>query len=613
MTRRPSRHALAVTAALACLATAAGTLTATGAAAHGRPGHGGPGHDRTSRLEAARVDRVPTPDPAWADCSVAFGPGAECGSVTLPLDYDRPRGATTEVALLRRRATDPAARVGTLFVNPGGPGGSGVELVADAEQLFSPELRARFDVVGFDPRGTNFSTAVQCFRSAEEQAAALAGLQPVAPEGPEETAAQVAASRALARACSTTGTPLSASMSTAQVARDLDVLRRAVGDEQLSYLGFSYGSYLGAVYANMFPDRFRAVAVDGVIDPEAWRGTFRTAHVPTFVRIGSPQASGAALTALLQECAAAGPERCALAGVGDPVAVHRAVVETSRTTPVPVTDPWTGGDIEIGYDVLVSVVQSLLYAPTGPQLVDLLLWGVHHLQQPPTEENAAVRAEARALLDQLVTVLVGEAPDEAEERARSDAFGRAWPPYPGGPEALTAVTCTDGLHALRVEDTARAAERIEREVPDMGASWAWLSAPCALTAWTARDEDVWIGGFSARTAAPVLVVGNTQDPATPYSGAVALSETLPHSRLLSSDSWGHGAYGTSACTTGAVDRYLVAGELPAPGTWCVGDAPAFPAPSSDTARTYGTAPALPEVAPRPATPPLPDVRDVLTR
>ncbi|WP_136519147.1 alpha/beta hydrolase [Cellulomonas telluris] len=611
MTRRPSRHALAVTAALACLATAAGTLTATGAAAHDRPGHG-PGHDRTHRLEASRVDRVPTPDPAWTDCSAAFGAGAECGSVTLPLDYDRPRGATTDVALLRVRATDPAQRVGTLFVNPGGPGGSGVELAALADALFSPELRARFDVVGFDPRGTNFSTHVQCFRSAEEQAQALAGLQPVAPEGPQETAAQVRASTALARACSTTGTPESASVSTAQVARDLDVLRRAVGDERLNYLGFSYGSYLGAVYASMFPDRFRALAVDGVVDPDAFRGTLRTAHVPTFVRTGSPQASGAARDELLERCAEAGPSRCLLAGLGDPATVYRSVVDTSRTTPVPVTDPWSGAELPVGYDEVVSVVQSVLYVPNAPAVVDVFVWAVHHLQQPPTEENAAVRAQARAVLDQLVAQLFGPLPDEETERAKAETFGRAWPPYPSGLEAATAVLCTDGLHPLRVRDVAGAAERTEREVPDFGAVWAWPSAPCALTAWTARDEDAWAGGFSPRTAAPVLVVGNTWDPATPYSGAVALSRKLPNSRLLSSDSWGHGAYGTSACATGAIDRYLVAGELPAPGTWCAGDDQPFPEPAGDAARSFATGPAVPEVAPRPATPPLPTVPEVLT-
>ncbi|QGQ18628.1 alpha/beta fold hydrolase [Cellulomonas sp. JZ18] len=624
MTRRPSRHALAVTAALACLATAASTLTATGAAAatadraatedaaaQGLLGQGR-ADDLLRRLEAARVDRVPTPDPGWADCSAAFGAGAECGSVALPLDYDRPQRGTADVALLRIRATDPAQRVGSLFVNPGGPGGSGVELAAAADQLFSPELRARFDVVGFDPRGTNYSTHVQCFRDAQAQAEALAGLQPVAPEGPEETAAQIRAATALARACSTTGAPVSASMSTAQVARDLDVLRRAVGDERLSYLGFSYGSYLGAVYASMFPDRFRALAVDGVVDPDAFRGTVRTAHVPTFVRTGSPQASDAARDELLARCAAAGPQRCLIAGLGDPATVYRSVVDASRTTPVPVTDPWTGAELSVGYDELVSVVLSVLYAPNAPAVVDVLVWAVHHLQQPPTQENAAVRAQAREVLDLLVAQLFGPAPDEDAERAKAETFGRPWPPYPSGLEAATAVLCTDGLHPLRVRDVVGAAERIERQAPDFGASWAWPSAPCALTAWTARDEDAWVGGFSPRTAAPVLVVGNTWDPATPYGGAVALSRKLPNSRLLSSDSWGHTAYGTSACATGAIDRYLVAGELPAPGAACVGDDQPFPEPAGDTARSFSSRPAVPEVTPRPATPPLPTVPEVLT-
>ncbi|UZN02356.1 alpha/beta fold hydrolase [Cellulomonas sp. S1-8] len=282
MRRRPSRHAVAATAVAACLALTATTLTATGASAEGRgpghPGHGG--HDRTSRVEAARVDRVPTPDPHWADCSEAAGTTAECGTVDLPLDYDHPRRGTTRVALLRIPATDPQARIGTLFLNPGGPGGSGVDMAADAPAFLPPEVLARFDVVGFDPRGVGYSASIRCFADAQAQSDALGGMFVAFPTTEEETSAYLTSADALGRACSTTGAPLSASMSTAEVARDLDVLRRAAGDERLSYLGFSYGSVLGQVYANLFPDRFRALAIDGVVDPWAWAGTRRTEGTP---------------------------------------------------------------------------------------------------------------------------------------------------------------------------------------------------------------------------------------------------------------------------------------------------------------------------------------------
>ncbi|HEX7537810.1 MAG TPA: alpha/beta fold hydrolase, partial [Dermatophilaceae bacterium] len=230
--------------------------------------------DRTSVTEARRVDRVPTPRLGWYDC---YDTGAQCATVRLPLDYDQPNGVTTEVALLRRPAVDRAHRIGSLFLNPGGPGGSGVQIALSAPFFLSPGLTDRFDIVGFDPRGTNFSDQVKCFTGNAQQTTALKGFNNAFPVGKVEEQAAILSAKNLGRGCSRTGRPLSASMSTAEVARDMDVLRRAVGDRKLTFLGFSYGTYLGQVYANMFPDRVRAVTIDGVLDPVAWAGTPATA------------------------------------------------------------------------------------------------------------------------------------------------------------------------------------------------------------------------------------------------------------------------------------------------------------------------------------------------
>ena len=561
-------------------------------------------HDVTSALEAGRVDAVATPDPQWFDCAAVLGAGSECGSITVPLDYDEPDGATTDVALLRVRATDPSRRVGTLLVNPGGPGGSGVQMAAMAPYAFSPALRERFDIVGMDPRGTNFSTAVRCFRDVGEQQAALAGMAVPFPVGDAQTAAFLGSAGGLATACSTTGAPLGGAMSTAQVARDLDVVRRAVGDDRLTFLGFSYGTYLGQVYASMFPDRVRAVAVDGVLDPVAWAGTSATAGVPVSARLGSGTAAARTLAEVWRRCAQAGAEVCRTAEVGAPQDVADGVAAGLRAAPVVVRDPVTDEVVEtVTWASYVSDVLNLLYAPQGSADVDRLTWALHWLQQPATPENVELRTEAR-----VVVIGYGRAQAvTAQELDRTRAAGAAafatagsgtagyheTFPYPNAPEAFAAVLCTDSRNPSRPDAWVGASATQDAAAPGFGPAWTWSSAPCATQTWTARDEDAWTGTFDARTAAPVLVVGNLWDPATAYEGAQAAADLLPGSRLVTSDSWGHTAYGTSMCVTDAVDAYLVAGTLPAEGTTCTGDAQPF------VPRVAAAGPLPPVVAPWP--------------
>ena len=187
----------------------------------------------------------------------------------MPLDYDGSAGGTVAVSVVRLPASDPARRIGSLFLNPGGPGGSGVEFTVFAGPfLFTPEVRARFDLVGFDPRGIARSTALRCFGSDTQWGPIFT---PIAfPITSAEEEIWTSADRYLAGACAQRGGRIIDHMSTANVARDLDVLRQAVGDEKLNYAGYSYGSYLGQVYANMFPGSFRALVIDGVLDPIAW-------------------------------------------------------------------------------------------------------------------------------------------------------------------------------------------------------------------------------------------------------------------------------------------------------------------------------------------------------
>ena len=192
----------------------------------------------------------------WGSCA-AEGEGLEafqCTTAVVPLDYDKPKGRQITLALARLPASNPSRKIGSLFLNPGGPGGSGVDFLFGAGPfLYSDEVRARFDLVGFDPRGIIRSTPLRCYETFDD---ALADLAPMAfPVTRAEERIWVRADRAVARACAERGGPILNHMSTANVARDMDLLRRAVGDAKLTYAGYSYGSYLGATYANLFPGK----------------------------------------------------------------------------------------------------------------------------------------------------------------------------------------------------------------------------------------------------------------------------------------------------------------------------------------------------------------------
>ncbi|MEU5946517.1 alpha/beta hydrolase [Micromonospora sp. NPDC047465] len=533
----------------------AGSAVAPAAAAPSPTGWGRPAtSDRTSPEEARRVDRVPTPDLDWYACYDY----AECATVRLPLDYDRPNGPTTEIAVLRVKARDQQRRIGSLFLNPGGPGGSGTAVALAAPYFLGDEVLDRFDIVGVDPRGVGASQQVRCFPSVKEQTRAYAGLNVAFPWTRAEEKAYVASSKAVGKGCSSTGRPLTGAMSTAEVARDMDVLRRAVGDPKLTYLGFSYGSALGQYYANMFPDRVRALAIDGVLDADAWVGRGRARTLSQEDRLRSAQGAYKALREILVRCDRAGAEVCPLAQ-GDPLASFELVAQRLRAKPLVIEDPDLGL-VRVSYADFVSATLGALYSPAGYDQVVGLTAELLVLTDPASGVTARQQAHADVVRRAAT----------AREQARRYDF-----PYDNGLETFLGVDCTDAYHPADAASFPALAAKADKRDPYFGRLWTWGSSPCARKTWTVRDEDAYTGPFNRRTAAPVLVVGNYWDPSTNYRGAVGAARLLPNSRLLSSDSWGHTAYGTSACVTGAVDAYLVRGTLPAKGTVCTGDVQPF--------------------------------------
>ena len=560
--RMPLEKHRFLTAALAGIVLSAGaTVPAVAAPA---------GYHGTNPAESRRVDRVPTPKLGWYKCYDY----AECATVRLPLDYDKPRGATIEIAVLRVKARDQKHKIGSLFVNPGGPGGSATEIALFAPYFLSDSLLQRFDVVGVDPRGIGASTNVRCFRSVKDQTAVLDLLSVGLPWGRAQERTHVKGSKLLGEACSTTGRPVSGAMSTAEVARDMDVMRRAVGDKKLTYLGFSYGTALGQYYANMFPDRFRALVVDGVIDPRAWVGN--TSQILD-ARMHSAEGAYRALIEILRRCDKAGGKYCAFAA-GDPVKNFATIAARLRVKPLEITDEY--GTYILTYADFVGGVLGTLYDPdAGDYLTQVLadIWAA----------------------------LSGGSPIALAHRIRAARTSKAYDfPYDNSLEATTGVLCTDGRHPRDAGSWPAAVARRDQQAPYFGRAWGWLSSPCARDTWTVRDEDAYRGPFNHRTAAPVLLVGSFWDPATNYDSAVASSRQLPNSRLLSSNNWGHTGYGTGTCVTKAVDAYLLTAVPPKKGTVCT-DAPQpftrkLPTGEPPTAKAAAAGKQLPPVAtPRP--------------
>ncbi|MFI6072001.1 alpha/beta hydrolase [Actinoplanes sp. NPDC051343] len=540
--------------------------------------------DTTSAQERARVDRVPTPKLGWYKCYDT----AECATTLLPLDYDNPKGAKTEIAVLRLKAKDQKHKIGTLFLNPGGPGGSGTEIALEAPYFLNPTLLDKFDIVGFDPRGIASSDNLHCWKSVKDQSAVLNEMNVAFPWGKAEEKTYVDGAKKFGKACSTTGKPLSASMSTAEVVRDMDVLRRAVGDKKLSYLGFSYGTAIGQYYANMFPDRFRAIVVDGVLDPEHWVGTKATANLEQDQRIRSAAGAYRALQEILKRCDKAGEKYCEFAA-GDPVKNFDTIAQKLRSKPLVVTDE-DGSSFTITYADFVSGILGDLYDTGAGDWVTQDAAYIWTLLYP---SSATARAKASAALAKKIRDARGKA-------------GRDFP-YDNGFETFAAVDCTDAIHPKDAGQWPSLMVTADKKAPYFGRAWGWETAQCARNTWTVRDEDAYTGPWTRRTAAPVLIVGTKWDPATNYDDAVSASKRLPNSRLLSNVNWGHTSYGTSDCATNAIDNYLLKVTLPAKGTLCQGSYQPFlePLPTDPAAARSLVAPAVPASRPQVAGPPMP--------
>jgi pimeloyl-ACP methyl ester carboxylesterase len=451
--------------------------------------------------------------------------------VRVPLDYDRPQGKTIKVSVIRLPAAAPQRRLGALFLNPGGPGGSGVDIARGLGAFLPLELRERFDIVGIDPRGISRSTPLRCYRTFDEASQDVPPFE--YPHTRRQENRQIEADRALAGACRQNAGPVLRHMSTADVARDMDAVRAAMGDPQLNFLGLSYGSQLGQTFANMFPARVRSMVIDGVIDPRAWAGTVAGGdRVPVGTRLASAQGAQRTLHAFFRRCDAAGRD-CAFSG-------------NSRQRFARLVRAAENGDIpRVRVNGLISITLGALYASwVWPDLATFLRAIERGAPQAPVERT---RTALRSAL--------GLAAAQQEE-------------YLNVIEGFPGVTCSDGDNPDGYRAYRNAADRAEQEYGYFGRLWNWAGSVCAEWPKLA-GRDRYTGPWTAATPHPVLVVGNYFDPATRYKGAVTASRLLPNSRLLSYAGWGHTAFfAGNYCIDAAVTRYLVTTRPPAEGSVC---------------------------------------------
>ncbi|MEV6653331.1 alpha/beta hydrolase [Streptomyces sp. NPDC051219] len=501
--------------------------------------------------DLAAADGTPTPSvPApkldWRPC--VQGSRFDCATAKVPLDYRNLRGRTIELAVVKRKATGPGRRIGTLFFNPGGPGGPGTVQMPQNYEFFPREVRERFDIVSWDPRGVGNSTAVNCFASPEEADAWIASKPAGLPVGEQQRTAWIAAYKNLARRCQQRDPELLRHVSTADTARDLDQLRQAVGDPQLTYLGISYGTFLGATYANLFPAKIRAMALDSNIDPQAWtdHASNEEPRLSTFLRMGSDLGAAGILDQFLALCGSTTTARCAFSA------------GSSKAT----RDKWD------------ELMQRLRERPVGAwtygRTVGDVVSGLNIVNPGWTE-------------------LAGRLQDLWQGRVPGQPSPLPAPPVPNpytGDEQGAAVLCSDSpnprdagvYHALEEAAAIRAG--------DAGRFWTWAAEPCAT--WPAVAANGYRGPWNKATAHPVLVVGTTYDPATPYRDAQAVAEELANAHLLTNNGYGHSALlNPSSCVNEYESRYFIDGTLPPAGTACRPDTPPFSTPKPSGGVTTG--------------------------
>ncbi len=554
------RPALVTALALAC-SVALTSCTAGPATGPGRAAASSASADPASRpgLKAFYGQRL-----RWTECDTE---GYVCARLTVPRDYDDPgNGKTFVLPVARAEAGTPDRRIGSLVYNPGGPGAAGVQSLQEGmDEAFGRAARDRFDIVAFDPRGVGASVpALTCAASeAEEEEASEPpvpeGVAPLHPRTEEERTAAAEGARAAAEDCERHSGGLLRHVGTQDAARDLDVLRAALGERELTYLGWSYGTSLGTAYAELFPRRVRAMVLDGAIDPSLDWSQRVLSQSAGFRRSVDDYAD---------HCAEVAGDSCP---ADSPDAI-RALIEGLYTRaerePLPVSEDSSYAEYG-GMDAtaVLDAVSMAMYTPEDQW--EPLSRALAAADAGDATELGALDEEEPAPADE------DPAPEDTGDVTEEDSGGE----YSGDEEspaaeetpvdnegaALTAVNCLDVPHPRDLDAYWDALPRAEWAAGVYGT--AGVTAELTCRGWPSGGRTP--HRVDADGVVPVLVVGTTGDPSTPYEEAVSLADQFPGGMLLTYEGMGHTAYGRGgACVTEKVDAYLVGLKPVRPGATC---------------------------------------------
>jgi len=437
-----------------------------------------------------------------------------CADVDVPKDWAKPDGEKIKVSLLRARIGSQRDRIGSLLVNPGGPGGSGVDTAVYLTASMPVEVLRRFDLVGFDPRGVGRSTPVKCISDADLDASFGSEPDPVSPASFDTV---VGLTEKIDAGCKAKYGDDLKLFGTVQAAKDMDAIRQAVGDDKLTYLGYSYGTLLGATYAQLFPKNIRAMVLDGAVDPTL-----------SSVAASESQAKGFERAyANFADWCKNHTSRCPIAP--DPVARINEALDEARRNPA----EQRGREATAGW-VFYALVSSLYSQDRWPDLADAM-----------------------------DSVLDGD-PSGVFELA--DAYADRTPggSYTNLFDANAIVNCTDDGHPPTKDQVRQLQSQWRTKYPTFGAPLAIGALTCSL--WDGPHDPVPTG--KAEGAPPIVVVGTKGDPATPYEQTPALAGMLGVGRVLTWEGEGHTAYPETPCISTAVNAYLIDLKVPAEGKTC---------------------------------------------
>lgn len=448
----------------------------------------------------------------WDDCD----DGMQCASASAPLDWKNPAAGKIDLALVRQPATG-GDRIGSLLVNPGGPGGSGYGFVKDSvDYATDAKLQKSFDIVGFDPRGVGRSTAVKCYEP-EKMDEYIYGLT-TAKRGTDAWIAEVEKSSAeFGAACAQNSGSLLDHVDTESAARDLDLLRAVLGDKKLNYLGYSYGTFLGAMYADLYPKRAGRLVLDGALDPSTSNQDVTRIQAQGFE---------SALRAYLKDCLA--ESDCPFDGsVDEAMGTVRALLDSVDVSPIASSD-----GRRLGANALLTAIITPLYqAQAWPSLSAMF---------------ESLRAGSSDAAFELADQYYSRKPDGTYSDNSTEAF--------------MAVNCTDYSYDDDPASMRAGAAEIEAAAPIIGTYMAYGDIGCANwpSSFTGKRTEIHAPG-----APPILVVGTTNDPATPYEWAKKLAAQLESGHLLTYKGEGHTAYNKgSDCVNATVDAFLLEGTVP---------------------------------------------------